>query len=246
MHCHAVFMRPAAMSRASCVPIVDGLLAPPADAADEHIRLWQLVSRQSTFGDAEPLRHLGQTEIPFHASRPVMMAVAASSPADSPASPAAIGLPLTPASRETTPATADRVHHVFDCLFMFASCSTVKAEAPDNWSIRNPCCHSRFLVFLVASADLNHRDEKRSSPHTRGTRYGKRGFSPITIASFNVSLYFAFASVSPSLLHFAIPSKKQDTTNKSTTIHMPPTQTPWPPTLPAPPPCPPPALPARH
>ena len=132
MHCHAVFMRPAAMSRASCVPIVDGLLAPPADAADEHIRLWQLVSRQSTFGDAEPLRPLGQTEIPFHASRPVMMAVAASSPADSPASPAAIGLPLTPASRETTPATADRVHHVFDCLPMLALCGMVGAGAPDT------------------------------------------------------------------------------------------------------------------
>ena len=75
------------------VPLVDGLLAPPADAADNHVRLRQLVSCEGAFRDAEPLRHLGQAEIPFHASRPAMMAVAASSPADS-------------------------VHHIFDCLFI--------------------------------------------------------------------------------------------------------------------------------
>lgn len=117
----------ATMSGARCVPFVDGLLTPPANAAYDHIRLRQPVSCQGTFGDAEPLRNLGQTEIPFHESRPVMMAVAASSPADSPASPAAIGLPPMPASRETTPATADSVHHVFDCLFIFVSCRMVGA-----------------------------------------------------------------------------------------------------------------------
>ena len=87
--------------------------------------------------------------------------------------------------------------------------------------------------FLVVSADFTHRDDKQSSPHARGTHYRKRGFPPITIASFNVSLYFAFAPVSPSLPHSGTPFKKRDAMNTLVTIHMPPTQTPCPPYSPS-------------
>lgn len=147
------------MSGACSVPIVDGLFTPPADAADEYIRLRQLVSCQGTFGDAEPLRHLGQAEIPFHALRPVMMAVAASSPADSPASPAAIGLPPMPASREIMPATPDSVHHVFDCLFIVGLMRYGRGRGSGYLGYSGPLPLFPLPLLLVLPVGFDHLDD---------------------------------------------------------------------------------------
>ena len=55
--------QPAAMSGACRIPLVNGLFAPPADVADDHVRLRQLVFAERSRFHADTRREPGSPEV---------------------------------------------------------------------------------------------------------------------------------------------------------------------------------------